>query len=461
MWRVLNEKGWRTAVLKLAYLTGLWAIVTFVFAAEIFLTTRGGPIKISWAVAATSAFRDWFPWILLSPIAVILAGKFRFENNAWRRSLIIHVVACLLFTLAYQALVLITFPRLYYVSGGAGVGVFSTGGQASPILPELPPADEAGGTVSVSAGPSPNTMFIERRTIVPGHAGQVSGMVNSAPVTMDHFEGPRGPTPTNHFEFVFGTPTTATAHFLRLAMLRTQFTVPIYWCIICICWVIGHFQEARERERRTLQLEARLTEANLQSLKMQLQPHFLFNTLNAISSLIHENPNAADDMIGSLSQFLRTTLEMSAKNEIPLQIELRFLELYLEIQQTRFGERLRIQSEISSSALQALVPPLVLQPLVENSIRHGIESCENGGTVIIRAWQKNDLLRLEIADDGEGFSGGQLLRPGNGIGLSNTEARLQALYGTKHHFTLAANEPRGAIVTIEIPFRLSSPENKT
>jgi LytS/YehU family sensor histidine kinase len=248
--------------------------------------------------------------------------------------------------------------------------------------------------------------------------------------------------------------------FFHQVMRSMRFTVPIYWCVVCVCWVVHYFRDAGERERRTLELEARLTQANLQTLKMQLQPHFLFNTLNAISSLIHENPKAADDMVGSLSQFLRTTLEVSAKNEVPLRTELLFVDRYLEIQQTRFGDRLRIQREFDSTVLDALVPPLLLQPLVENAIRHGIESCETGGTLTIRALREQEVLHLEISDDGAGFSGVQMLEAGNGIGLSNTKARLQELYGDQHQFKLTANQPTGACVTIEIPFRISPPETQ-
>jgi sensor histidine kinase YesM len=240
-------------------------------------------------------------------------------------------------------------------------------------------------------------------------------------------------------------------------MMRAQFTAPIYVCIVCVCWAVHHFQEAGQRERRTLELEARLTQANLQALKMQLQPHFLFNTLNAIASLIHENPKAADDMVGSLSQLLRITLDASARNEVPLREEIDFIDHYLAIQQTRFGNRLHIRREVDPAALEALVPPLVLQPLVENAIRYGIEPREIGGTVTLRALLRQDLLHLEVADDGEGFGGRPWLRAGNGVGLSNTKSRLEALYGEKHRFTLAANQPAGACVQIEIPFRLSPP----
>jgi sensor histidine kinase YesM len=128
---------------------------------------------------------------------------------------------------------------------------------------------------------------------------------------------------------------------------------------------------------------------------------------------------------------------------------------YLEIQQTRFGDRLRICREVDPAVISARVPPLILQPLVENAIRYGIEPRETGGVVTIRASREGDFLGLEVCDDGEGFSGGQLLRAGNGVGLSNTVARLQTLYGDSHQFKLTANEPRGARVKIEIPLRLS------
>jgi len=240
---------------------------------------------------------------------------------------------------------------------------------------------------------------------------------------------------------------------LHRALFRFQFAAPIYWCVVCGCWVMSHLQETRERERRSLELEARLTQANLQALKMQLQPHFLFNALNAVSTLIHDNPKAADDVVGALSQFLRMSLEVSSQNEVPLPKELEFVNRYLDIQQARFGDRLRIRREIDPGTADAAVPPLLLQPLVENSIRHGIEARESGGVVTIRVQRLGQMLRLEVCDDGGGFNGRQLLAAGQGIGLSNTKARLQALYGERHQFRLTANSPTGACATIEIPFR--------
>ena len=180
-----------------------------------------------------------------------------------------------------------------------------------------------------------------------------------------------------------------------------------------------------------------------------------------ISSLVHENPDAADGMIDSLSQLLRATLDISLEDEIPLNQELEFLDRYLEIQQTRFGDRLQIHREVDSEVRAALIPPLILQPLVENAVRYGIEPRRVGGTVTIRASRVGAVLRLEISDDGKGFSWTQLLQLGNGVGLSNTKARLQELYGPRHQFKQTLNHPTGACVKIEIPFRLSGKQNET
>lgn len=447
---ILSQKGWRAALAKVVLLTVLWLLVTFVFATEIYLSMRGEPIRISWIDAAQGAFRDWFPWILLSPVAVFLAGKFRFGRKTWKRSFIVHFAACLLFTAAYEGLQLAASPGVVFLQAG-GMAMVTAAAPAQPPLPSDFSNQFDVNSVNVRGS---NALFFQRGVSFADSPGPESVVISSGSVVASH-SGPLQLPPPAGVRFTGPFQPDPWVRFFHVAILRTQFTIPIYWCIVCICWAFGHFQETAERERRTLELETRLTQANLQALKIQLQPHFLFNTLNSISSLIHENPKAADDMIGSLSQFLRTTLNVSAKDEIPLGAELEFLDHYLEIQQTRFGHRLKICRDIEPGLSDALVPPLILQPLVENAIRHGIESRESGGTVAIRAAHKNDCLHIEISDDGNGFSGGQLLRPGNGVGLSNTEARLQTLYGDKHQFTLTANQPNGASVKIEIFFRIS------
>ena len=449
----LKQKGWRAVLFRMALLTMVWLAVAFVFATEIYLSAPAGPVKISWLMAAGSAFRDWFPWILLSPLAITLAEKFRFDRNTWRRSLVVHVVACFAFTLAYQGLLQLACPAPFALSTG-GMGFISTMRVKNPYF-EV--SGDAGGPSLAPPPPFPegsNVAFADAGHFLGFDGGPLSVTAGSNAVVVVQGVGtsslPMLPSAGLAGEIRLMPPGRWT-RFLSSAAARMQFTVPIYVCIVCVCWVVNHFQEASEQQRRTLELESRLTEANLQALKMQLQPHFLFNTLNAISSLIHESPTTADDMIGSLSQFLRTTLEVSSKNEVPFSRELEFVDLYLEIQQTRFGSRLRIQREIDSQSVDALVPPLILQPLVENAIRYGLEHREAGGTVTIRVLPIGGMLHLEVCDDGEGFKGGQLLAARNGVGLSNTKARLQELYGEKHQFKLVANQPAGACVIIEIP----------
>jgi two-component sensor histidine kinase len=334
--------------------------------------------------------------------------------------------------------------------------VFSAGAFGPPPPPAMFPP--SGGPVTVSIRDGRVLTFGSQSAGAPPPPGQVTAFGPSpqfGPQTLFVTGGPVGGMGGPMAGAIHMRPESKWKRFVFLTMLGTQFTFPLYWCVAGICWGINHFQDAREHERRTLELETRLTQANLQTLKMQLQPHFLFNSLNAVSSLIHENPDAADDMVGSLSQFLRTTLDVSSENEVSLRRELEFVECYLEIQQVRFGERLRILRQIDPMAMDAMVPPLILQPLVENAIRYGIEPRETGGSVTIRAAREGEVLRLQISDDGMGFKDGQMPGSGIGVGLSNTKTRLQELYGPKHRFILTANQPNGACVNIEIPFHLA------
>jgi len=483
----LSQKVNRALLIRMALFSVLWLVVAFVFATEFYLSARGMPVEMPWTSAVGSAFRDWFPWMLFSPAAVILAGRFRFARGKWRCSLIVHLAACCFFAVAYEGLLLLAYPSPLFLSGGSirmssghetmppaifltysgpfpdASGVISNTGDMVAIPPGLIGFGGAPEAASLPLPAVPDfTVVAGRGPLYPGEA-PMPVSTNSDGVLVVTADGratsfPRmnvGPGVAGVTAFrAFPAPSRWT-HFLHAAVMKTQFTVPIYLCIVCVCWVLNHIQETGERERRTLELEARLTQANLHALRMQLQPHFLFNTLTAISSLIHENPKMADEMVGSLGQFLRTTLDMSSESEVPLREELEFVDRYLQMQQTRFGDRLRIHREIDSQIMDAMVPPLILQPLVENAIRYGIESREAGGTVTILARREADALRLEISDDGAGFSGAQLFGIRNGIGLSNTKTRLQELYGDRHQFKLIANDPAGARVVIQIPFRVS------
>jgi signal transduction histidine kinase len=224
-----------------------------------------------------------------------------------------------------------------------------------------------------------------------------------------------------------------------------------YWAMVGVFHALKYHRQYQERELRAAQLETRLAQAQLQLLRMQLHPHFLFNTLNAISALIHRDTELADRMLARLGDLLRLTLEHQGAHEVTLQQELEFIRAYLDIEQVRFGPRLSVRLQIDAKAFAARVPYLVLQPLVENAIRHGIAPLSHGGCVAIRARLAGEALRLEVEDSGPGLAE----RPNGksrGIGLGNTQARLERLYGTGHRFELGRGELGGLLVTIEFPF---------
>lgn len=219
----------------------------------------------------------------------------------------------------------------------------------------------------------------------------------------------------------------------------------VYWIVVLTSHAAVYYQRYREGELRASQ-------AQLQALKMQLHPHFLFNALHAVSALVHSNPEAADMMIARLGDFLRLTLDASATQEVPLRRELEFLNCYLEIERVRFNDRLTTSLEVDPRLLDCRVPNLILQPLVENAIRHGVSQRTAPGHVEVRAERRGDTLRLEVRDNGAGLSNAPACRATKGgVGLSNTRARLQQLYGSAYRFDLSDDPRGGAIATLEIP----------
>jgi two-component system, LytTR family, sensor kinase len=239
--------------------------------------------------------------------------------------------------------------------------------------------------------------------------------------------------------------------FQALLFKSWHFNLLVYWVIVAVRHAFDYAKKFRERELRAAELEKRLTEARLQALQMQLNPHFLFNTLHAISSLMHRDVEAADRMLVRLSDLLRRALDSSDTQEVTLREELEFLHAYAEIEQTRFGERLTIEMNIAPDTLDALVPNLVLQPLVENSIKHGLEPHARPGRIEVSARRESDVLRLEVRDNGTGLNGSVV----EGVGLSNTRGRLKQLYAERHSFELANTAQGGASVRITIPFHTS------
>src|SRR5688572_4851716 len=236
--------------------------------------------------------------------------------------------------------------------------------------------------------------------------------------------------------------------YFLLSNLATHYF--IYWGIVAIVHVQIYYRGERDRELRASHAEARLAEAKLQLLRMQLHPHFLFNTLNAVAELVHENPAAAERMITGLSHLLRETLDAGAVDLVPLARELELTERYLEIARSRFGERLdaRILPP-DAGATQGLVPMFLLQPLVENAIKHGIGARRGAGTIVVRTRRDGERLELVVEDDGPGFGAA----PQDGIGLTITRERLQAIYPGSHVLQTDASSTGGGRVSITIPFR--------
>lgn len=237
-------------------------------------------------------------------------------------------------------------------------------------------------------------------------------------------------------------------------LLNFHLSLLIYWATLGIRYSSDYYHKFRERELRASQLEARLAQTKLQVLKMQLHPHFLFNTLNAISELVYRDPDVAEHMITNLSDLLRISLDNVGVQEVPLQQELDFLNKYLEIEQTRFQDRLQLSMEIDPDTLDASVPNMILQPLVENAIKHGIGPRSSGGRIEIAAHRQNGTLHLRVSDDGRGLPNGEQAALREGVGLANTRARLAHLYGSQHNFELISSPQRGLTLELEIPFRI-------
>jgi hypothetical protein len=347
---------WLKGLLAFAF----WSLLGVAFGTQFYFSSAQFGNPVSWGRALAYSFADWYVFALLSIPAIALARRFPIERQRWRRSVMVHVLASLLFSVAYIAL---------------------------------------------------------RGAIATWQAG-------TANLSFDQ-------------------------SFRALLVKTWHFNLLVFWVIVAVGHAFDYAKRFRERELRAADLEKRLTEARLQALQMQLNPHFLFNTLHAISSLMHQDVDAADRMLVQLSDLLRRALESTDTQEVSLREELDFLSRYSEIEQTRFGDRLRIDMNIAPETLDALVPNLVLQPLLENAIRHGIEPHARPGRIKVEANRNGSFLQLQVQDNGGGLNGGVI----EGVGLANTRARLHQLYGERQQFALANAPEGGALVQVTLPFR--------
>jgi signal transduction histidine kinase len=246
--------------------------------------------------------------------------------------------------------------------------------------------------------------------------------------------------------------------FLQTFLDSYATNILLYWLLVGVGHGLEYYRFYREREAHSAYLAARLAQAELEMLKSQLHPHFLFNTLHAISALMHRDVKAADRMIARLSELLRVALDYTGTQEVSLQEELAFLEPYVEIERVRLGDRLTVEYDIQPRVLDARVPHMILQPLVENAIRHGIAPRAQPGVVRIVARGRRDVLDLEVTDDGAGMPPGRSAN--GGVGLANTRARLEQMYGNQFTF-----EPRnvtggGFSVALTIPFQPAGPADE-
>jgi len=236
------------------------------------------------------------------------------------------------------------------------------------------------------------------------------------------------------------------AWFLQAAR-NAGVNLPIYAGFVLGWHTVTFYRESRDRQIKAVQLESLLREAQLEALRSQLNPHFLFNSLHSIAELVHQNPKLAEQLIVRLGELLRQVLETAKQPELQLSEELEFIRGYLDIEQMRLGERLSVHWDVAPDALAVRVPSLVLQPLVENAIQHGIAATAAPGTLTVRAHRQDGFLNIEIADSGPGLAT-PALRP-QGIGIANTRARLQRLYGDRHAFELVHGA--GLVVKLRIP----------
>jgi len=385
----------RSVLVKAGVCLAFWAALTLAMAGYLALAD-----VFSWEQAIRISLRDWAPWAILSPLVIWLALRFPLEWTKLWRSVPVHLAGC---ALAVAACGMVADWMLPWTGPGPG------------RPPRRPPPTE-----DVSAPSVPG----ERR---PGPAAD------------------RPSFPSREYRSRRPPPG-------AWSWFRAKINVPVYWVIVSVVHALTYYRRSQEQERNALGLSASLAQARLQALRTQLQPHFLFNTLNAIAALVHKDARAADDMIGNLSELLRQSLDSSDLQEVPLRKEMEFLDCYLEIEQMRLGERLRVERDIAPDALDAQVPVMILQPLVENAIRHGIEPARAPGVVTVQVRREGDSLLLTVRDNGVGANAGTADNGRARIGLANTRARLQELYATSAELVMEPATEGGVSVSVRLPF---------
>lgn len=385
----------------------VWVVLVGLFAGQFIVAGA-----LEWEDALSRAVSFWKPWLPLLPLAYGFSRWLLQRHVRPVLSVVLHIGAC-----------------------AAVVGVCHT------FTPTRPPP----GTNREASVPPPEAMPPRP----PGRGEDrpdFRGMDGGAPPWA---RGPRqGMPPRGEGRMESGRPR---GMFGPLGF-RSIIDIVVYGGIVSLTHAIAFLRRSQQRERRTLELEASLSRARLDALRLQINPHFLFNALNAIASLIHTRPDAADEMTVSLSELLRASLHGAGNHEVTLTEEMELLRLFTDIERTRFGDRIRFVEDIAPDARPARVPSFILQPLVENAIRHGLEPRTEPGTVTIAARRAGEQLHLTVSDDGTGFSPASQPGTTGGIGLTNVRDRLRALYGERQNLSIAPAAVRGTVVTLTIPW---------
>lgn len=442
----------------------------------------GGPVLVQQNDSKTflERSRDWFrlahvnfsriyPWIFFAPYVAWIGWRFSLERGRWRVSLPAHLAAGTAFVLAAHAVnsrVSNTTARVVIINSEHQ----SVSGPARGEMHSIQVA------VSRDMGPAfhgeYSSAFSTGVVVRPSSNGAVA-------LPVDPLANTAFTNLITELKQAVGAPVGPPALF-TFRPLSTLLDICAYAALVGLAHAIHFYQRYRERERCALMLESNLAKARLGALQAQLQPHFLFNTLNAIATLLRRDPRAAETTVLSLSELLRLTLSRSDRQETSMREEIHFAERYFAIQQTRFGERLQLEVDVEPEAMDCLVPTLLLQPLVENAIHHGIEPSDDAGHIWLKAHRHEQTLVLTVEDDGVGL-GPTLNRNLNlnpdaaietaeitpaitnnhhnqhgGVGLTNLRARLEALYGATQKLELSPRPGGGIIVRVEIPWHCSS-----
>ncbi len=454
--------------MRFALQASVWFALALAIATMLWV---GGPFRFVDALRFSSS--TWMPWALLTPVVFWLSRRFPIMRGRLVRSIPIHLAACVACAVA-ASWATSQMPANFLVLSGSrslrpgaapgsfeggsfegvavGSGMFA-GGQSQTLTVHGPVGAIGSGSDSVtffSAGAVEARPILESVQTNIGkepfvtHQGlpEAFSVSNEAGLVSVSAHPPRGAPPRMPWHM-----------FLVPLAMRANVGLPIYLIIASAAHAMAFYRQAQKREQQALALVASRNQAKLDALRLQLQPHFLFNALNAIATLMHEDTDAADDLVGDLSNLLRVSLQTTA-HEVTLTRELELLDHYLAIEQARLGDRLRVVRDIDPSAFGAYVPTLILQPLAENAVRHGFEPRLAPGTLTLQARRVGDMLRLAVSDDGVGFGPATTRAGRRGIGLANSEERLRTLHDDRAQLQVISLSEGGVRVEITLPFRL-------